>query len=65
MQAETKFLDPTRSLMVYANLDTSANAQRKQFPDAICGHQRFDVFRINIDQARQRPVTFANFSTEA
>jgi nitrilase len=52
-----------REGLLYANVDTRACVEPKQFHDVVGYYNRFDVFHLTVDRARQRPVAFR--ATEA
>jgi aliphatic nitrilase len=44
--------------LLYASIDTRACVEPKQFHDVVGYYNRFDVFKLTIDQTRQRPAVF-------
>ena len=44
--------------LLYADVDTRACVEPKQFHDVVGYYNRFDVFHLTVDRARQRPVSF-------
>jgi nitrilase len=44
--------------LLYANIDTGACVEPKQFHDVVGYYNRFNVFHLTVDRARQRPVSF-------
>lgn len=65
-------LDPTGShvvaptqgdeTIVYADIDTAACVEPKQFHDVVGYYNRFDIFQLSVDRTPREPV---NFSTAA
>jgi aliphatic nitrilase len=47
-----------REGILYAQVDTAACVEPKQFHDVAGGYNRFDVFRLSIDRTRRRPAVF-------
>jgi aliphatic nitrilase len=56
--------DPVSEVMrdaegiLYAEIDTAACVEPKQFHDVVGGYNRFDVFQLRVNRAANRPVTF-------
>jgi aliphatic nitrilase len=44
--------------LVYADVDTAACVEPKQFHDVVGSYNRFDIFQLTVDRARRRPVAF-------
>ncbi len=44
--------------LLYANVDTRACVEPKQFHDVVGYYNRFDVFQLTVDRERQRPVAW-------
>jgi aliphatic nitrilase len=67
-RAVSMVIDPTgepvgdvladREGLLYASIDTRACVEPKQFHDVVGYYNRFDVFQLTVDRARQRPVSF-------
>jgi aliphatic nitrilase len=47
-----------REGLLYADIDTRACVEPKQFHDVVGYYNRFDVFQLAVDRTRQRPVSF-------
>ncbi len=45
--------------LLYADIDTAACVEPKQFHDVVGYYNRFDVFALTVNRARQRPIAFA------
>jgi aliphatic nitrilase len=48
-----------REGLLYADIDTAACVEPKQFHDVVGYYNRFDVFALTVNRARQRPIGFA------
>ena len=44
--------------LLYADIDTRACVEPKQFHDVVGSYNRFDVFNLTVDRTRQRPASF-------
>jgi aliphatic nitrilase len=44
--------------LLYADIDTRACVEPKQFHDVVGYYNRFDVFQLTVDRTRQRPLSF-------
>ena len=51
--------------MVAAEIDVSLSIEQKQFHDIAGYYNRFDVFRLAVDQRPNRPVTLIQEESEA
>ncbi len=49
-----------REGLLYAEIDTAACVEPKQFHDVVGYYNRFDVFHLTVDRSRLRPITFAD-----
>lgn len=58
----TQFLQ-TKEDILYADLDSSHCIEGKQFHDVVGGYQRHDVFHLNVNRVRHKPVNFRNLAT--
>jgi nitrilase len=47
-----------REGLLYADIDTRACVEPKQFHDVVGSYNRFDVFNLTVDRTRQRPASF-------
>src|SRR5262249_47612421 len=47
-----------REGLLYADIDTRACVEPKQFHDVVGYYNRFDVFNLTVDRTRQRPASF-------
>jgi len=52
-----------REGLLYADIDTRACVEPKQFHDVVGYYNRFDVFHLTVDRTRQRPVAFRGGET--
>jgi len=50
--------------LLYATLDLGAAVEQKQFHDVVGYYNRFDVFRLEVDRTRHRPVVFRDTPSE-
>ena len=67
--AASFFVDPTGEVIgdvlqneegiVYADLDLRRCVEPKQFHDVVCGYNRFDVFKLEVDRSRLAPLAFS------
>ncbi|MFP6560167.1 carbon-nitrogen hydrolase family protein [Paraburkholderia sp. B3] len=67
-RAATMFVDPTGSPVgdllcekegiAYAEFDLNRCIEPKQFHDVVGYYNRFDIFALSVDRARQEPVTW-------
>jgi aliphatic nitrilase len=46
--------------ILYADIDLAACIEPKQFHDISGGYNRFDVFRLTVNRAANRPISFAD-----
>ena len=51
--------------MVVAEIDVSLSIEQKQFHDIVGYYNRFDIFRLVVDQRANRPVTLIREESEA
>jgi aliphatic nitrilase len=51
--------------LLYANIDTRACVEPKQFHDVVGSYNRFDVFKLTVDRTRLRPVEWREGSEAA
>ncbi len=49
-----------REGLLYAEIDTAACVEPKQFHDVVGYYNRFDVFHLTVDRSRLRPIAFAD-----
>ena len=47
-----------REGILYADIDTAACVEPKQFHDVVGYYNRFDVFHLTVDRSRHRPAAF-------
>ena len=50
--------------MVVAEIDVSLSIEQKQFHDIVGYYNRFDIFRLVVDQRANRPVTLIREESE-
>jgi aliphatic nitrilase len=50
--------------LLYADIDTAACVEPKQFHDVVGYYNRFDVFALTVNRARHRPIAFAEGAPE-
>lgn len=48
---------PGDETIVYATIDVADTIEQKQFHDIVGYYQRFDLFRVSVDQRRQQPIS--------
>ena len=46
--------------LLYQDVDVSQCIEPKQFHDVVGYYNRFDVFALNVNRTRLRPITFEN-----
>lgn len=46
--------------LLYADIDTAACVEPKQFHDVVGAYNRFDVFRLTVDRTANRPIAFVD-----
>lgn len=51
--------------IVVADIDVALSIEQKQFHDIIGHYNRFDIFRLTVDQRPQRPITVISGGLEA
>jgi nitrilase/aliphatic nitrilase len=51
--------------MVVAEIDVSLSIEQKQFHDIVGYYNRFDIFRLTVDQRPNRPITLIRDETDA
>ena len=51
--------------ILYAEIDTAACVEPKQFHDVTGGYNRFDVFQLTVNRSANRPVTFVDAGSTA
>ncbi|MGH3326348.1 MAG: hypothetical protein ACRDPT_00845 [Streptomycetales bacterium] len=49
--------------IVYADIDVSESVELKQAHDVVGYYQRFDIFRLSVDQRPQTPVSLIRETT--
>jgi nitrilase len=49
--------------ILYADIDLAACVEPKQFHDITGGYNRFDIFRLTVNRAANRPISFAEPTT--
>jgi aliphatic nitrilase len=67
-RAVSMIIDPTGAIMgetlsdregiIYADIDTSASIEPKQFHDVVGYYNRFDIFDVRIDRSKRDPARF-------
>jgi nitrilase len=50
--------------IVVADIDIALSIEQKQFHDIVGYYNRFDVFRLILDQRRQSPISVISGTTE-
>lgn len=68
-RAVSMIIDPTGAIMgetisdqegiIYADIDTSASIEPKQFHDVVGYYNRFDIFDVRIDRSKRDPARFS------
>jgi aliphatic nitrilase len=51
--------------ILYADIDTAACVEPKQFHDVVGYYNRFDVFHLTVDRSRHRPAAFVDDGSRA
>ncbi|HWM81245.1 MAG TPA: carbon-nitrogen hydrolase family protein [Pseudolabrys sp.] len=50
--------------ILYADIDTAASVEPKQFHDVVGYYNRFDIFDLRVDRSRREPARYAESSPE-
>lgn len=61
---DTEFLQQEEGVL-YADLDLSDCVEGKQFHDVVGGYQRHDVFELNVNRERQKPIHFRSLTANS